>query len=529
MSRRHTSNPFFRRFSRALVAALSVSLLVTALAPGLASAQADERALEHEWQLLTYRDPARIGGALEPVPAGIGATLLLFGGEDAWGEAACGSYETKYDVQGTNLFIDPTDPEFVDCDSASRDFDDIFYDLLWETASFSLTNSILVLNDNVGDRLMAFTRASIDEDPTAARWDLARIGGEDGSVEPVIVGLDPWIEFLRGGSIVGSTGCGSFLGKYSTDDGTIDVTDVRYRLDACTDGANAQAERIITTLDEIAAFEVLPAGLRLQDANGVTRLALTPVIELDARTWTPTIIYDDSGGVVAEGNELSTSAVKLQAQKADGGSICRPFTARGLRSGLALNVGNLKFQLDKPCRKPKKDEEVDQPAIEAAFVEALGATASHALRGSELEFKDVDGNTLMRLEPQAELIGPTWVAVWLGRARNEIIGDRPLTATFTDAELVLGETGVVRNGTTNSYLADFVTPQATRIKISNVEAAGFCRGNQAKKPICKQEKAFLTLLEQADRYIARETDLRLYRGTDAIMRLVPEHLVALDE
>ncbi len=533
MSRRHASNPLPRRLARAVVAALSIALVVGATLPGLASAQRDERDhsrdLEHEWQLLTYRAPGNSGNSLDPVPAGIGATLLPFGGEDAWGDGACSSYETKYSVQGTNLFIDPSEPTYVECDPASRDFDEVYYDLLWDTASFTLSGSILLLKDSIGDRLMAFTRAKIDEDPTAARWDLARIGGADGSVEPVIVGLDPWIEFLRGGSIVGSTGCGSFFGKYGTNDGTIDITDVRFRFDACTDGALAQAQKIIATLDEIAAFEVLPAGLRLQDADGTTRLALTPVIKLDARTWTPTTIYDTSGQVISEGRELSTSAVKLHAQKADGSSICRPFTARGVRSGLALNIANVKF-IDKACKKPKNSNQVDQPAVEKAFIDALKATASHALRGSELEFKDVNGKTLMVLEPQAELVGPTWVVDWLGRGRTKAIGDLPLTATFTDpddAGLVIGETGVQRSGSTNSYLADYATPQATRIDISNVEAGNYCTAKQKKtKAICKQEVTFLKLLDQADRYIARETDLKLYRGTDEIMRLVPEHLIA---
>ena len=535
MSRRHTSNPLFLRLARAVVVALSLALVAGATLPGLASAQNDvqDRDLEHEWQLLTYRAPGGTDAAasvLQPVPAGIGATLLLFGGEDAWGDAACSSYVTKYGAQSRNLFIDPTEPTYVECDPASREFDDVFYDLLWDTASFTLSGSILVLKDAIGDQLMAFTRAKIDEDPTAARWDLTRIGGADGSVEPVIVGLNPWIEFLRGGSIVGKTGCGSFFGKYGTNDGTMDITDVRYRLYAgCPDGAVAQAQKIITTLDEISAFQVLPAGLRLQDDSGTTRLALTPVIDLDSRTWTPTAIYDESGKVVREGLELSTSAVKLHGRTANGGSICRPFTATGVRAGLALNIIGIK-PIGKACKKAKNENAVNQPAVERDFINALKATASHALRGSELEFKDVDGSTVMRLQPQAELIGPTWVVDWLGRGRDKVVGANALTATFTDAGLVLGETGVVRNGITASYLADFATPQATRIRIDGIDSDNFCSAKQKKsKPICKQEQTFLTLLSQADRYIAQDDSLKLYRGTDDILRLVPEHLLVDDE
>jgi heat shock protein HslJ len=531
MSRRHTSNPFLLRLSRALVVAFSISLMATALAPGLATAQdgAPARDLEHEWQLLTYR----LDGKMVPVPAGIGATLLLFGGEDAWGGAACSSYKTRYQLEGANLFIDATEPDFVECDVASREFDDVFYDLLWKTASFTLTDSILRLRDEIGDLTMVLTRARIDQDATAARWNLARIGSADGSIEPVIVGLSPWLEFLRGGSVVGSLGCGRFLGTYATNDGTVDISDVQYRLIDCpTDSAAAQAEKIVATLDEIATYEVLPAGLRLQDANGITRLALTPVLDLAGRTWTPTVIYDDRGNPIAEGNELSTSAVQFQAQDATGGTICRPFTARGLRSGLALTIGEFKFAKGtEPCRKAKRGEEVNPRAVERFFKNALLAAASHALRGSELELDDVDGNTLMRLEPQAELVGPTWVVTGLGRQRKEPTGKVPMTATFTDAGLVLGETGVVAaGGRPTTYIADYVTPQATRIIIEGIDAGGFCNNpRRQKRDDCKEEKSFLNLLRQADRYIARETALWLYRGTDFIMRLEPEYLVADEE
>lgn len=524
-SRRHTSDPRRLRLPRALAAALSVALAVGALSPGLASAQDNVRDLEYEWQLLTYRQ----GGELVPVPAGVGATLLLFNGEDAWGGAACSSYKTKYSPQGKNLFIDPTAPEYVECDPASREFDDVFYELLADTASYDLQGSILRLRNEIDEPTMVLTRARIDDDPTAARWDLARIGGADGSVEPVIVGLNPWVEFLRGGSVVGNTGCGSFLGRYATNDGTIEISDVQSRLSCPTPAATAQAEKIIATLDEIAGYEVLPAGLRLRDANGVTRLALTPVLDLAARTWTPTVIYDDKGNPVAEGDALSTSAVQFQAQKANGGSICRPFTANGLRAGLALNVGQPKWQGPK-CRKPRESDPVNLRRIEQLFKNALLATASHALRGSELELKDVDGNTLMRLEPQAELVGPEWVVTKLDRRLKDPIGDLPLTARFTDDGLVLGETGVRVAGSPNGYLADYDTPQATRIDIKNIDVSPFCSKRKNRKD-CQQEQTFLRLLDEADRYIITKTGdfLRLYRGTDVIMRLDPDYLVATEE
>ncbi len=538
MSRRHTSKHHPRHPWRALGTALAAAVIATTGLAGAAAAQkgVQDIDLEHEWQLLTYRSDSGLDrsldpdSSLDPVPAGIGATLLLFGGADAWGDAACSSYQTSYSVEAQNLFIDPPQIDYVECDPASRDFDSAFYDLLAEVASYNLTGSMLIAKDALGDPLMVLTRATIDDDPTVSRWKLARIGGADGSVEPVINGLDPWMEFLPGGSLVGDTGCGSFISKYATNQGTMDITDVHYRLgSSCTETAHAQAQDTIDALTEVAGFDVLPAGLRLKDAADVTRLAFSPDLDLEKRIWTPTAIFDSAGNVLREGQTLSTSAIKLYTDRADGRTICRPYTAEDIRAGLALNILFKSFQGD-PCKAPKKSGKVDKSTVEQDYVQALKATASHALRGTELEFKDVDGNTLMLLEPQADLIGPTWQVQWLGRDRQKVTG-LPPTATFTENGLVSGDTGVMRPdaGFVNAFLADFSTPWATRIEITNVDAGRYCANKKrAKTEACQQEKRFLELLAEADGYIAREGDLRLLRATDVIMRLVPPHAANAD-
>ena len=266
--RRHT--PAIADLSfRPLTALILALLLLAALLPSTVAAQAGSitaKDIRAEWQLLTQQDAS---GRMEDIPAGVGATMLLFSGA-ASGEGACSTYDSIYSNSDNLLFVsvDPADPAQVqwrDCDPTSRAFDEAFYANLARIESISRADSLLVVRDAIGDALMIFTRAEIDNDPTASRWSLARIGGADGSVEPVIQGLDPWMEFLRGGSVVGSTGCGSFLGKYATNEGRIDITDVAYRLGSCTDGARAQAEKILATLEEITDFQVRPAGLALED------------------------------------------------------------------------------------------------------------------------------------------------------------------------------------------------------------------------------------------------------------------------
>ena len=506
------------RWLAVAVATLAVVLVTSVPALTLAQDETAAQRIERKWQLLEYRDA---NGDLQLVPPGIGVTALLFAGAVA-GEAACSSYESSYTLAKESLLIDMPSIDARGCDAASQVIDDAFYQGLADTRVWSTSGSILTLEDEVGEVVMTLTRAQLPPDPTLARWELARIGAADGSIAPVIQGVDPWIEFLRGGRIVGSTGCGSFLGSYTTNGSTMRISDVASRLTDCTAALQQQGDEVIATLAEITDFEVLPAGLVLEDAAGTTRMALVPAIDLGRRTWTPTEVLDDQGNVIVGPNRLNTSAVRFAGTVADGRGICRAFKGGSLRSGLAISAFDLE-RADGRCSKASKDGTVSNQEVEDAFLGALERASSHALRGSELELMDVEGRPVLRLVPQSELVGPTWVVAELDvapNARKQKLrppqGEAALTATFEDIGIIQGETG------SNDYIADYVTPGAAQIEISGADAFGrACGGKKASTPPCVQEAAFLSLLESADSFIVRPEDLRLFRGTRPIIRFVP--------
>ena len=205
-------------------------------------------------------------GELRLVPPGIGVTALPFRGKIK-GEAACSGFEATYTLAKDTFLIDSPAVETRGCDEASQVIDEAFYQGLADTRKWSTRSSILTLRDEVDDVVMTLTRAKLPADPTIARWDLARLGAVDGSIAPIIQGAEPWMEFLRGGRLVGSTGCGSFVGSYTTNDSTMAIRDVNARLTECTEAVQQQAEQILATLAEITDFEVLPAGLVLEDAG----------------------------------------------------------------------------------------------------------------------------------------------------------------------------------------------------------------------------------------------------------------------
>ncbi len=223
MSRRHTTIRDQQRSSRDLGAALVLLVCLAIALPGVTVAQDTsftDQQVNQRWQLLSYRDSE---GDIQTVPAGIGTTLQLWAGS-ASGEAACSTFESSFNASAPpTIYIDPPTIQRFSCDPASEAFDETFYQNLAATTSADVTDSIMTLRNEIDEPLMTFTRAVIDQDPTVARWELARIGSADGTIEPVIQGLDPWLEFLRGGHVVGSTGCGSFLGSYQLLDGTMRI------------------------------------------------------------------------------------------------------------------------------------------------------------------------------------------------------------------------------------------------------------------------------------------------------------------
>ena len=523
MSRRIAAPPSNRaRLSVVgLASALVMALLSAVPGPTLAQDDAtDPRRLEGSiWQLLAYRDEA---GGLEKVPPGIVATALLFF-EDLSGEGACSSYSTVYNLQKELLIIDSPSISLRTCDDEARSIDDAFYRNLGQTATWSNDGSVLEFQDVVGDPVMTFTKAIIPNDPTIAPWELARIAKVDGSSGPVIAGTSPRVQFLRGGRVVGTTGCGWFVGSYTTNDTLMGISDVAFSQDECTPELAAQASNIVATFDEVADFKVLPAGLTLTDDSGVTRMALVPSISLGRRTWTPIEILDAAGVPRVDPLRLALSSVRFANDEADGRTLCRSYRADSLRSGLALTVFDI--DVDKAsgrCRShTRKSESQSQQRVEDITIEALESVASHALRGSELELMDAAGRPVMRLLPQPEFAGVQWVLTEMDVApkrrrpnRLSPVLDARITAFFEEAVgVVAGETGK------HGYFGSYRTPRASQIEIDGVEVDGLkCRGRRASRPKCVREARFIKLLESADVFIVSELGLSLHRGGRSVLR-----------
>jgi hypothetical protein len=135
----------------------------------------------------------------------------------------------------------------------------------------------------------------------------------------------------------------------------------------------------------------------------------------------------------------------------------------------------------------------------------------------------------MKLQPQPALSKVDWQLSRIstkGRKRSKLLpvqSDSPLSATFVDAGVVFGETGVTTFDATydaggSSIGIDRPTPSGQT-----------CEGRNRNKPACRLQATYLSYLAAADQYIVKEDMLRLYQGTRSLLEFVPSTSVVADE
>jgi len=485
------------RLARPLTLAIFAPLAMLAVGAGATFGQGTIEG--PQWQLVGYRDE---GGRSATVPPGIGVTMLLFN-DSVFGEAACSDYEGEYVVGKKTLqLFDPT-IDTRPCDPAAQRIDDAFYSAFPQIGQFTIDGSALRLRDAAGDPVLTFTEARVPADPTIAPWRLGRIADANGSSGPVIEGSAPSFRFLRGWRLVGSSGCGSFLGSWETRGSLIFITDIAFRHHDCTPDLREQADLILATLDEVTDFTVRPAGLSLEDESRVARLALVPDVPLLERNWTPTALFEADGALRPDTELLlQTSSIRFLKgnEGVSGRTPCRDYSGASERSGLAVTIFDLKRE-DQACGPSKVRK------AEKAFVRALGRVASHALRGSELELLDTSGQPVMQLAAQPGLRDVPWVVTLLDKTP-----DRPnpklrmpnaavtLSADFGESNLLIGQTG--RTGFTALYNES----GASSVDIFDVSVGRGCGGKKKGTPACLLEARYLRLLKEADGFEMRPNE-----------------------
>ena len=299
------------RLRRAARGALLACLAAAILAEGPASAAVKPATVTPgiegpPWQLTEYR----VGDGLSPVLPGLRAEAFFWAGTVS-GFAGCADFSTPYKLVEADVKVTEPQVSSEDCDADTKTVQDAFLADLAQAHGWQVDGAELSLTGDGGDPLLRFTAAAVPAEVTIAPWTLARIADASGRLQPVVADTESTATFLPGGRVVGSNGCGGFLGTYATSDTDLTISDVASRVGECDPAVTAQATAIVDALERATQFEVTPAGLTLLDADGAQLLTWVPSPVLRGALWTPTALLAKDG----------TRALRPGRPRAHGGHV----------------------------------------------------------------------------------------------------------------------------------------------------------------------------------------------------------------
>jgi heat shock protein HslJ len=135
-----------------LLAALLAAAIIS-FVPATASAQVVALAPEGpQWKLTAYGQD----GELVPVPFGVSATLMMFGGQ-ATGSGGCNSFSGTYQLAGPSLAFGPLSQTLEACvDPGVQAVEDAYLAALPQVASWTLVDGVLQMNDASGRPALTF-------------------------------------------------------------------------------------------------------------------------------------------------------------------------------------------------------------------------------------------------------------------------------------------------------------------------------------------------------------------------------------
>jgi len=187
-----------------------------------------------------------------------------------------------------------------------------------------------------------------------------------------------------------------------------------------------------------------------------------------------------------------------------GSTGCNRYSAAYTVDGNALKIGPAQTTLI-GCQPP-------QSIVETAYTANLGNVSTYTATGDTLTVYDSSGNAILvyaAMEP-VSLAGATWHAIGINNGKGGVVsvvaGSDP-TALFDAAGTVSGD------ATCNTYNGAAVV-DGTSITIGPLATTRMLCGDEA---LDAQEAAYLTALQSATTFAARDQKLELRDGDGSLM------------
>lgn len=248
------------------------------------------------------------------------------------------------------------------------------------------------------------------------------------------------------------------------------------------------------------------------DGATATAIPLPSAVPLDVRpegTWVATA-YDTWGeGPVAplRGSTLTVSL--LSAGRLEGQTACGPFLGGYSVDGQAIRLGIISSGSGS-CRQRLDDEAF-------GFTQALAAVTSWAQGPTGLQLLDDEGRVRVSLErPLEGSPAGAWLVERLARPDGQLVAPQE----GTEVSVVLVDDGSFTGDTGCRQLEGSYTVEADRIVIAPVIVVGLPCDGQDLRPLQRQDRRLLALLDEAVSWRRSRETLTLADGAgSAILEL----------
>lgn len=236
--------------------------VLTALTAAACSGGSVTEDLEGNWEVASIADES---GALS---APLDETLLTatISGKSISGASGCNRYRGDASIDGPDVSFGPLASTRRACLEPARVMsqENSYLTLLQNTDTWAGTSDgVNLLVD--GETVIRFVAIDTNLDGTA--WEVTAVSNRDGGIQSTLPGATPLLVFEDESTVSGTTGCNSFSGGYSTDEGAIDFGGLAVTEMFCED-IDIQEASFLSALNQATTFTTDGQTLNLFDANG---------------------------------------------------------------------------------------------------------------------------------------------------------------------------------------------------------------------------------------------------------------------
>ena len=318
-----------------------------------------------------------------------GATLYLDGGTATATATAtddCGSATVPYTLEPDIVALRFDDPaaSVLCIDTADA------VDLLARVDGYEILVDGARLVDGGARPILELVAVAASGDPTGT-WNATGFDAfADGALVAPLEGSRLSVTFGRDGNLVGTTGCGEFIGAYGFDGPRVSIGIRATGVSACTDAVRAEEVDFTSALQSVARWVATADGHDLFDTDGLLRVRLVQEAAASPQGEWRVTRFIGANGVADEPIESVDVTIRLGPDgRLDGSNGCRLFEGSYLLDGESIVISEAS-PIGPRCDRAFRRQE-------RRFFAALDAAVSWAGGGATLELRDGSGRPVVEL------------------------------------------------------------------------------------------------------------------------------------